>query len=497
MEESKTFKTFWLVVLSGFGFFVQFISAPFIARALTVFENGIYHQVVLVTDVFFLFLALGFHNVVLIYLRRTDYNKYEVFWTSFLFLKTVGLLGVITIYFSAPYIDMHYNANGQLTTLLRIYSVFLIFKLPMAATEAAFILFGRTKSIVKRNLILSIFNTCLLIFAVQYFKTVEALVYALTINSFTSYTISFLLVPKEFKHKIKLSRDYFNKQITDGFALGFNNIVGRLSIIIDKLIISSLMSPAVFAVYRNGAIEVPFFSSIYRTISNMAIPEMSHLLSINKSDKIVELKKKIIGSTALIVYPVMIFLVLFAKEFITIYLSDKYINSAPVFRIFALTLIFRINAHSDILMANRKYKTVIKSSIILLTVTALTSYILIYLYGIIGGALAYFAMVMTSTLLLLNFSAKSINRSLIDFFNMRDLLSISGVSISVAALIMILPINLMLWYNFLMVFVLYGIIVYTILLKFFITDLTVIKNILNKVNIKGHNLGHYFEKVFG
>jgi len=496
-DESKSVKTFWLVILSGFSFFVQFLSTPFIARALTLFDNGLYHQVILITDVFFLFLALGFHNVILIYLRRSDYKKNEVFWTSLILLKVISILGIIIIYIVAPFIDMNYNAEGNLAPLLRIYSVFLLFKLPMSATEAAFIIFGKTKIIVRRNLFFSIVNAFVLIAAVQYFKSVEALIYALIFNSLTYYVVSFCLIPKDIKSNIRFSRAFLKVFFNDGLALGVNNIIGRISIMIDKLIISSLLNPILFAIYRNGAIEVPFFSSIYRTISNIAIPEMTKLISENQEEKILILKRKIIANTALIIYPVMVFLVYFSEEFIVIYLSDKYIESVPVFRIFTLTLLFRINAYGDILLAKREYKTMIKSSTILVIASTISSLLFIYFFGIIGGSIAYFLMVMTSVMILLNYSAKSIQCTISDFFNFKEILKILIVSVAFASFIFLLPIKMTYWLNFLIMFISYSIIVYFVLLKYFIKDLSVIIQILNQINIGNYNLGYYFIRIFG
>lgn len=496
MEESKTAKTFWLVVLSGFGFVVHFLAAPFIARALPVFDNGMYHQVILVADVFFLLLSFGFQNIMLMYLRRSDVKSEEVFWSGFVFLIGIALVGTLLMYSSAPAIDQYFEAGQRLAPLIQLYSVFLVFKLPMAATEAAFILFGRTKTIVKRNIFLNILQAGALIFAVQYFKTVEALVIALVFNTAAAFALSFVLVPARFKQSISFSKSLLKTMFSDGTKLSFNSVIGQTSLMLDKLILSSSMSPAAFAIYRNGAIEPPFFGTIYRTISNMVLPELSKLASEKRDREIVLLKRRITSNTALLVYPMMVFFVIFAEDFIRLYLSEKYIESAPVFQIFALTLLFRINAHSDILMAKRAFRKIIHSSVILLLVTITATVSLIALYGIMGAAVAYFIMVLTSVSLLSWFSAKTINCKATDFFDFKLLISCIAVPVTVAIVIKLLAGRIDGVLAFIAILVGFGAVSYYVLLRLFVRDHSVIILILRHFQFRNINLGSVFTSIF-
>lgn len=97
MQESKTFKTFILLLLSGFGFLVNFIAAPFLARALTLEDNGIYNQAILVIDIAFMLFAVGIGNVTYLYLKRKNYDPHLVFGTNLILAAVLGLMAAFSI----------------------------------------------------------------------------------------------------------------------------------------------------------------------------------------------------------------------------------------------------------------------------------------------------------------------------------------------------------------------------------------------------------------
>lgn len=166
--------------------------------------------------------------------------------------------------------------------------------------------------------------------------------------------------------------------LKEGSLLAVNSIFGRATLLMDKTIVSGMLNPAQYALYKNGAIELPFFSGIYRTVSTLVLPEVTLLYSEGKFNEIIRLKRKVITNTAFLVYPVMVFLLFFNDRFIYLYLSDRYVDTVPVFTIFNLTLLVRVNSYGEVLLAAGKYGLNIKISIIGFVVGVINNMIFIY-----------------------------------------------------------------------------------------------------------------------
>ena len=59
--------------------------------------------------------------------------------------------------------------------------------------------------------------------------------------------------------------------------LGAASIVGATTLTIDRLLISWKYTAADFAVYRNGAFELPFFALFAASIFPVLLPEMARM----------------------------------------------------------------------------------------------------------------------------------------------------------------------------------------------------------------------------
>ena len=118
------------------------------------------------------------------------------------------------------------------------------------------------------------------------------------------------------------------------------------------------------------------------------MPEVSKLFSEQSYEKIIRLKSKVINSVACVIFPVTVFIFLFNKELIVIYLGDKYEASSSVFWIYNILLLVRINDYADILIASRNYTFMLRIYLVTFLVNLLACFVFTYYFGIIGAAVS-------------------------------------------------------------------------------------------------------------
>ena len=116
----------------------------------------------------------------------------------------------------------------------------------------------------------------------------------------------------------------------------------------DGILIAALMPIKEFSIYRNGAIEIPFLSTIYVSVSSVILPEMSRLANENKMDELLALKRKASLNVATLIFRVVFYFIMNGEFLIKTYLSEKYIESAIVFSLYNITTLARITDYHDV-----------------------------------------------------------------------------------------------------------------------------------------------------
>jgi len=217
-----------------------------------------------------------------------------------------------------------------------------------------------------------------------------------------------------------------------GFSLplALASMIGSIALQLDKFIISAMRTPEEFAVYSNGAIEIPLIGMITGAISTVILADMAAYCKKGEKQKALALFKKAAVHSALILLPAMAFLMVYADEFITILFSNKYEGSVGVFRIYLGILPIRIVMYGAALMALNMTRVILWRSIGDLISNAVLSCLFVYLWGPYGAA---FATVITLFIWTVPFNLKMIAQGFecrwLDVLPMAPIVKISIISL--------------------------------------------------------------------
>ena len=174
--------------------------------------------------------------------------------------------------------------------------------------------------------------------------------------------------------------------LTYSFPIAFSAVVGTVSYQLSSLIVSSYTNPETFAVYVNGAVELPFISIVTTSIATASLPAFSAFCKDEKFEDALRLFKKITLVSSLILFPLFVFCFVYAKEIVLVLFGKSYNDSYIVFRIYLCLMPIRVINYGNALMALGKNKTLVTRSIIELLLNVVLSFTLLHFFGYIGAA---------------------------------------------------------------------------------------------------------------
>lgn len=169
--------------------------------------------------------------------------------------------------------------------------------------------------------------------------------------------------------------------------LGIYDVSQMLFRWIDKLALSALIGPALFAVYLNGTLEVPFVATLLGAVGNSLLQQMAQ--GGQGNEERVRLMHVSGALLARIVFPLFFFLFFFREPFIVFVFSEKYRASVPLFGISICALLLRAYNYTSILQHLNRVKLINWGALLDLGLALALSLPLYAAFGLAGVALAF------------------------------------------------------------------------------------------------------------
>ncbi|MCK4357256.1 MAG: polysaccharide biosynthesis C-terminal domain-containing protein [Candidatus Cloacimonetes bacterium] len=168
---------------------------------------------------------------------------------------------------------------------------------------------------------------------------------------------------------------YVKSQVLFSFPLGIALFLGLASKQLDKLLVNFFTNPGTFAIYSNGAFEIPFIALITNSVMAVVLPEYIRLWKNKNVEQITKIWYNSIFKSASIILPVMFFSLMAHKEIIIFIFGKLYISSSIIFFIYLFILPMRVVNFGSILIATGKTNKILKYSFIALLVNVILSII--------------------------------------------------------------------------------------------------------------------------
>lgn len=157
---------------------------------------------------------------------------------------------------------------------------------------------------------------------------------------------------------------------------------------LDKYVVAAFLPASVYAVYTNGAWEVPIIPTIAYSVAAVMMPSMVRHFANNEKKELLTLWLKSIKKVSIVVLPLTMLVELIADELVVLLYTPEYIDSAIPLRIYTLMILQRVGTFSALLRAMGDTKTITRSAFLMICVNMFLNFPLLWMLGFAGPAVA-------------------------------------------------------------------------------------------------------------
>lgn len=354
---------------------IKFILNIILARLLTPEAFGLVGMITVFFAVAQVFIESGFGQAYIQKKEATHIDANTVFFTN-LFLS-LALYGILWL--SAPLIARFYE-EPKLIDLIHVMGLVIIinaFNVIQVAKLSRAINF---KSMAKVNLVSTIFAGTSGITAAYYGLGVWSLVIqSLTNRSLSTAGLWFLT---KWKPSLQISKDSFKEMFSFGSWVLFASIIRKIFDNIYILVIGKVFTTGDLGLYtKSKQFKVLASEQISKAIGLVAFPIFSKLQSNN--DTLRKGMKSFLQQSFLFMIPLLTILIVVAKPFVILLLTEKWAPMIPFLQLFCiLGILFPIRfLNVQVLKAKGKSNVVFKLEMIR-NVMRVLNIILMYRWGI-------------------------------------------------------------------------------------------------------------------
>ena len=143
-----------------------------------------------------------------------------------------------------------------------------------------------------------------------------------------------------------------------------------------------------FVLYTAAAWELPLITLIPYAIGAVMQARYVRLFASGQREELRQLWLSTVRKTSLLVLPLAMLFIAFARESIVLVAGERYAAATPLFQIFTLTMLQRVTAYGPMLQSIGETRSLLVTSTLLIVTNMILSYPFTLLFGFTGAAIA-------------------------------------------------------------------------------------------------------------
>ncbi len=439
MIDDKSFGGKVGVVGSGRSIYVisLFLLNVGFARSMGSEQYGSFLQVFMFTALFMI-LSMGIPETIYFFLPRlTDEERPRFLGQTMLLLGISGCATALILWFGAPVIA-EIQGNPDIVYNLRLFGIYGAFLVCTVFVDPIFITYKRIKNLFILSALHGAFFMMLTVWQFFFGAPARMMFYAMAVFGVFKFVLALYMIYK-MRSEIGSIRFFGGKstlllQLSYALPVALSKSIDIMSTWLDKFVVSIFFGHEVLGYFYVGAIEIPLIGVLLSSVYSIASPILNKLHHENKIDGFVAFVNKTLKFTSKIIWPLFLYLMIYADHIIPLVFKSDFEASVAPFRIYLIMMPVRIALYGVIVLALGKPKIVFFGAFGTLLLNLVLNLVLVHRIGFLGPAIAtvittYLHVIFLGTCILL-ITRVSV-RELIPF---RDFLYI-GLSCILAALI--------------------------------------------------------------
>ncbi len=392
MKRSRTFKTILLSSGQIVATLATVLIFSILSRVLSVHDYGTYMQAMLVYSTALPLMTLGLPEAPYYFLARRKDRTRATIYENLLLLTFLGCIFSIGILAGGNKLIATLFENPDLEKALLFIAPYPIFMLPVMSLPACLMAQDRVLPIPVFSVVTKILMLALVFGASMIWGTVWAALMALVVSAAVVFIPGLTLMIQSCSSKIRRpSWSGAKEQLLYSIPLGAAGLVGILSLKLNQIVVSSICTTEEFAIYVNGAIEIPIVGVIMASVRSVLLADFVKMYDEGETKSINDLWRRATISASAILIPVMVFSEVLAPEAIRLLFSAKYVSAVTPFRILLLLLVMRSISLNSVFLATGNSKLVLQRGAVSLTLNVVLSLILVHYFGYIGASIGLVA----------------------------------------------------------------------------------------------------------
>ena len=380
-----------MILASGEGLttLVGLVSVMVLARLFTKEDYATYRQTFLAYQFLGPLVSLGLPGALFYFLPTEKERPRAVLLENVLLLAAGGALISLFLLFGGNYLLARWFDNPELATTLGIFAPYPLVMLPASAFGACLLASGHATTVavfhvLSRATVLG----CVLLPVLLVPRP------AMAVTGYVSGSILTSLVGLRLMFRAcrggpwRPSAAGIKSQLGYSVPIGLGGLIGGFERNLDKLLVSAMCGPAAFAVYVNGAMEIPFIGLITGSVTSVLVVDYTKLYAEGRTDEIIRLIHSAMVKCGLILIPLMFFLLVTAPEVMGLLYGPTYVESASVFRVYLLLLPMRTSTFGALLRATGHSHYILIQAVLTLVANAILTWVALQLFGPIAAAVA-------------------------------------------------------------------------------------------------------------
>jgi O-antigen/teichoic acid export membrane protein len=427
-KTSNTFQAFWVGMGSLSSFALAIVSAAILSRYFDKAEYGTYKQIVHVYSTLLTLFAVGLPSTYAYFLPKLSLNEGKDLLRklTILFIALGVIFSIFLFSFSGIIADL--LKNPELKKGLKLFSPIPLLLFPTLGIEGIY-------TSIRKTYVIAIYTTttrllmllCIVLPVIIFKRTYEFAIVGWIIASFITLLLAGYLKYKPFQKARGISSFVTYKKIFNySFPLMIATLGGVAIHASDQFYISRFFGRETFAEFSNGFIPLPFIPMITGAIHAVFVPLFSKLAEKENGNHEIALTwKRGVNTAVILLYPLLIYFLFFAKEVILLLFGPLYEKSYIYFRLAMISNFFMPYLFYSILLAKGKTKIYAKLHIVQsILIWPLGYFIIIYT----NSAVWYVSLVVLLNIFFrqigLFYAAKSISVSLLSLVDLKKIFSV-------------------------------------------------------------------------
>lgn len=332
---SLTGRAVWLMFAKTMAFGFALVLPLLLVRRLDIAQFGMYKQAFQVIGTAIVILPLSFGMSAYYFLPREEdpLRRGQVVLHILLFNLAIGGAVFLTLLIRPQLLATLFN-NPELTRFAPLVGAVIMLWIFSAFLEIVTVANEEQRLTPLFVISAQLTKTGLLVGAAVITSSITFLLIAALIQGVVQSTVLLFYLRSRFPgFWQRLDLPLLRAQFAYALPFGLLGILWTTQTDLHTYFVSQRFGAEQFAIYAIACFDIPLIAILSESVNSVMIPRVSLLQSQNRSDAIIALAASVMRKLASVYFPLYVFLMVMAQEFIHLLFTAKFAASVPLFRV--------------------------------------------------------------------------------------------------------------------------------------------------------------------